>query len=702
MRSRLIYTHIAVVVLLALLGVSRQAYAELGIGANLSYIQTKTDVGGVTRETSDTKQSYHLNLGHDIPLTHTIHFSGDLVWSEIETSGGEKRRSIYPVFTLNFSPPKMYNIGFGYSRTDVNPSGGDQITSTNMNVSFLHPPSRRIPQFLISYNVSTTEDQDAPKSIDNVNRSLSGSTQYSTRIADTSLSGNYTASFSQSEDKLNDISGESISHRITLNAARRFMKNKISTSANFGYTLSDSTNESTGGKSRFERREVANMGLAINSAVPAAVTLGVEAELIDNGRATAVTPLIDINNADWNIGLGFVSPEQIHAIDIFVNTTLAEETNIKNGLYDFGWALYTSNDNITWSFAGAPVPTYNSFYNRFEFDFADISARYFKLVNTAGNGAEDINVTEIQAYGFFLSNPKKSFTSTLTRQFGWGNVSYSPTKRMNLGAVFGFDRSVRESVAASEAEDLYTMFSLSMSYTVIPKYLRMSSSYSANRWTSESDSETSSDVYSVSFASTPMNAINTSLSFSHGESGINGVTQTKSDGAALGAFLRVYPGVDFNFSSSMNQSENLVLDSESNSRSFAWNMKLVPWKKVTTVLNGGVTHTTTKAKGTTTSSSSQNFSVTASYAPSRFFFVSTSQNIDPTRTQSYGATWVPTSKIQFGVRMSKTETTNGYGGTISWQPFSRLNLHGGYNATLIDNATNDKNESVFARASISL
>ena len=129
----------------------------------------------------------------------------------------------------------------------------------------------------------------------------------------------------------------------------------------------------------------------------------------------------------------------------------------------------------------------------------------------------------------------------------------------------------------------------------------------------------------------------------------------------------------------------------------------VAWQSLSVILNNSRTNATTDAPSGKSSSETVATSVDFSFTPTRRLYLSGRFNIEPTESQSYALTFSPTNKIYISLNYHNDNSSGAVsmGGNLNWQVLGRLSVGAVYNTTSVDNATNDKTETVFARASVS-
>ncbi len=680
--------------------------ASIGAKAIVTSNEVTTEKAGVTTTSATTTQNYSINFQK--MLTNTISVNGDLRWINtlVDKDGVEtETKSAYPVFTLNYRPPAQYNLRLGYNRTESAPSQGDRITTANMNAGFSLPPSR-LPSLNLSYNRSTTEDHATVQQVNNVNTTIRGATSYGFNYLGADANVNYGYSLSTIKDVVGDTTTTTPSHLFSTGFSRDFLDGKLKTSMNYGFDIRGTTTESLGATSRFERTVGATAGLEFGYPVggPDPLTMTNEPQLIDNDRSTSVAPSsvgdssIDLSVSNWNIGIGFSSVQAIHELNLYVKTALS--SIIVNG-YNFGWQVYSSSNNVSWALVAGATSTYNSVFNRFEFNFSESNARYFKVVNTLSPPVPgDIKVTEMTALGYALATPRQSYTTSTSRNFSGFTLAYAPTSRLNLGVNFNLDSTNRESDGSETIKTKDSRYGLNGSYIVIPKYLNFSSTYASTRSSPSNGDESETNSYTTTFTTTPLDTVTGNISYLLTENLLGGALQSEQTSINASTFMAVYTGIDLNLGVTSATTVSPVGNSETDSMSYRWGLKLQPWKPIVMIVNSNTSVSDSKQNGVVTSSTLKTFDMNISYTPSRKIYMSADFDFDPEPAEIYSLTWTPSRAIQSTVRYNSNNTSNGFYTDLSWYPFRPISLFAGYTITWTDNATNDKTETVFTRVSI--
>ena len=225
------------------------AHTELYGQADLSYQKDDTTTGGNTVSKSTFTQGY--TIGGTKLLTDAISIRGDVRYT-ISDADGVRKESAFPTITLDYSPPSIYNFSFGYTRTEVAPTDGVRLSTSNLNTSF-SIPSESWPSLSLHFNRSTTQDYEEPHKIDNINDRYALNTDYSFIFREVDTNLNYSFTHMVTEDNAGEMKGETPTHIVTADFTRTFLDRIINTHLSIGYSLSTVTSTSLAAESRFEQ-----------------------------------------------------------------------------------------------------------------------------------------------------------------------------------------------------------------------------------------------------------------------------------------------------------------------------------------------------------------------------------------------------------------------------------------------------------------
>ena len=268
-----------------------------------------------------------------------------------------------------------------------------------------------------------------------------------------------------------------------------------------------------------------------------------------------------------------------------------------------------------------------------------------------------------------------------------------------MGFSFNYDHSARETDGGTGSDTMSLRYATNLRYTFIPKYLNFSTNYSASESQTQGSETTGGRNYSLSLSSTPLDTLNGNFTYSHSASLTASTVTSERDSMAISTYMQLYRGIDLGLGTTLSTSQNPQQDSSSESRSYRWNLKLIPWHPLTVLLNGSYSSSASDKQGVTTSASSDTLDLTFSFSPTRTIHMGGAIDIRPVSSQSYSLTWLATRKTHIGLRYSTSIDTKGMGASFNWNPFPMLTLNMGYNVTEKTNVTNDRSESFFGRAS---
>ncbi len=674
------------------------AYSGLYFRGDLNYQTSVTTSGGArTDDSTSFQQGY--TLGFTKNLTSTLAVGGDIRLIMNETDG-EATDDVYPLFYLNFNPPPIFNFSFSSNRTETAPSGGDRVTTGYTN-AILGLPFEKYPSISLSYNRQTAQDYLSPHELDSVSSGYAFTTNYSKDLLGFENSLSYNFSFTDSVDNVSGYTTTSPSHSASVTVARSFFDDKVRAEADFGYSFSDTTNESLIGPTRFEQEETFVEGLYAEDSTPSSGTLSSTSALSDNNTGSSAG--IDLNGTYRNIGVRVPDNTTLHKLHLYITTT---DTNISN--YTITWEFYTSADGITWSLAATPTVSYESVYSRYVFSFADTTAEYFKIVNaTFPVGAQTINVTEIDAISYILTTPSESVTTSVQRDFGSFKVSFQPVERLMVSHNITYDHYTQN---LNNSDSMNLSNSTNLNLVILPKYLSAFASYTLTGLSNIEDDastgmtetvESGSSSYSLSLTSAPLKTLSASLSFSAGDGTSDGEQTTQGNSVSGDVYMHLYTGVDVKFGVTLSQSESFETDSTTDATYYYSNINLIPWDPVTAFVTLGSTASTTDSQGVSTESTSANIQSSMTYSPTRKLYFTASINIEPTMSQSLSVTVLPTRNSQAWFSYGISDDMTNLAMSLNFNPASAVSVQFGVNSTTTD-STDETVDSAYMKFSFSL
>jgi hypothetical protein len=169
-------------------------------------------------------------------------------------------------------------------------------------------------------------------------------------------------------------------------------------------------------------------GLSALSDTPENVALASNPSLVDGTFAAAAGINLGLSspggdNRFRNMGLDFVIGTEVNTLYVWVDRDVAQVADA------FTWRIYTSADNQNWVFRQTVSPAiYSPTFNRFEIRFANVTARYIKVVTAPLSPTvpfaslyPTIFVTELQGE---VRTPAAEVAGKLTRSLQNGTVDF--------------------------------------------------------------------------------------------------------------------------------------------------------------------------------------------------------------------------------------------------------------------------------------
>ncbi|MCK4738898.1 MAG: hypothetical protein KAT46_03020 [Deltaproteobacteria bacterium] len=684
-----------------LVGISIPSLA-LALDGTYEFSETTTTTNGVEEVSSITGKTVSLNLkGH---FTRTLRLNADLRWQSFERDPGTDSVDFFPVFSLAFTPPSLSFFSMTYNRTDTTPTEGEWVTNSSFRSTLQVPKMKyTLVPLNFTFNRSSTYDHDTPRRSDSETDAISFNTSHSF-ILPYDFKSNMRYSYSLTTDRnfITELEGDTSNHSLNVSSQGSFLDKKLSVGLNFVTTMSDSLLTSLGLPVRFEQVVALTQGLECDTCNPVAVgatpaILVDEPELVDNNTTTPANPSsvatsINLQTANWHIGGGFIAPEVIHKVHVYISTTVLEEPLIS--AYNFGWRVYGSNDNNVWTeFTLSNIPAFDTFYDRFVFSFStgDLdfdgnpdAYQYYKVVNEFAAGTQPIEVTEVEFFDYLLSTPSNTAENS-TFKYGLGvTFRYLASPVLRMGYSLNLDNSLTES---DEYEsDVTTLTnSLTLSYDIYPEYLKLSSglTYDTSSTSRTRDSYSSERLnFNLSLSGKVLPTLRGSGSFSFSDQTVAGKKVTVSTGLSGLISMDLYRDVFLSTGArlSFNDGYDRYGKKTSTTEQASYDLGLTarPWKKVYVSMTASLANNTTDSSSGDINTSTTTVRSDFSYNFSRNLTLKGAYTISPDFTQSYSFSWRPFPKIYTNGTFSITDTSTTANASFSWNPFKWLSSNFGY------------------------
>lgn len=523
-------------------------YAELTAGRSDS--QNEDATGQRSDSQNDLfLQRYSLDLQWRLYPNFSI-LAGGLFERDAATTtidgmeSASTRRRIRPYLTAALRAA-IYSAQFGYYRTEDDVSSGG-LSSGNVqevyNTSLGWRPDQ-FPSLTFRYLRTNTFDPDR-RALDTIDDSFDVVSEY--QPVDT-LQVYYRGALQNFEDRIEDNTVRRTSHAGRLTYGDTFWNRRVQVGAE--YDINHRTTEITaGGGGDIVSMLFPIAGLAVISDMPADVVLLPAPALIDNDRTVPSGINIGLpppagDDRPRNLGLDFGIAATANTLFVWIDRQLPQ-----NIAATFTWDIYTSADNITWTLQQTAAPaTFGPFQPRFEISFAEVSARYIKVVTRplsvtvpSADQFPDIPITELTAA---LRTPAADVEgrSSQTSQFFSSSVQ---TRILDTPSLYHelsyFVRQVGDAPSTSTLSNgLSLRHAFNEVYSTAARVAREDSR--------ESEGDRTTYQYSASLRAVPLRTLQSSMVFSGRSSDIDGRT-SRSSSLFLYSTAELYRGINANLS----------------------------------------------------------------------------------------------------------------------------------------------------------
>ncbi|MBW1740403.1 MAG: discoidin domain-containing protein [Deltaproteobacteria bacterium] len=679
---------LVVMVLILTLGSFRDAYARGDIrgSANLSYRSTEIKTAQGKKSSWSLNQLY--NIGLSKAFTPKVNFTADLGINISETDDTKTTR-LYPDMRLSLSN-EYFNANAGYRLTEKGldiltmVSDEERFTTESWNTNF-STKSEKYPRVRLRYNQDKSYDHLSVHETNTKTDRFAGRADYAYRFLN--LYYQYTNKIS--DDYVVDKTQETNTHEGRMSFNKSFWRKKITSSGSYSINTSNTETTARGQDITVSDKKTASDGLyANNPAAPLNIQLDSRASLIDGNKSTSTGINIGANT-NQNIGLDLTFSTEIEKIYLYTTTP---DTFFNKNAYT--WAVHYSSDNQNWTqLTPAASFDYNTNQERFEVSFTKTSARYFKMVNTATDG-RDLDVTEIEAYGFKTQSAYTTTETQRTTQNIQANLGFRPLDWLSFTYNFSQDQQKTEEASDSTKtrQSSHNISGRAAKGFQLHKYLKVQPEYHRQQ-KYEYDSEAgtkhkSTDIYRIHLFSSPLKTLDTDLSLNHRVLKEDSETQTRTSSALLHIVAKLREGANLDIDGDMTRSENLVGETVSTSRSINSTLRLELTSALTTEIEYNINWSETEAPTGGTTGRRSDTQTTIYWRPSHELYFRGSYRIgrdeesgEETSQHSYQINWLMTKKVQ--LRMDYTIDRSGtimtsYSSDLSWNLSQMMSLRFGY------------------------
>lgn len=399
-------------ILLALAILSTDSPAE-GLSGYLEFEYNRADTeqknsGGQSIDTSSDSlsQLYNLNFDRKIYPNLGLLASGlfrkrDISSDTDGTKSDTTTTTLRPYINLNLRTP-LYFAEEVYSRNEEKreTSGVSPVTTVRESfISTIFWRPDRFPDLRLQYSRDHLYDKER-SSLDTVTDLYQATSNYRPTG---NLSLYYQGSFRNTDLRLSETTTKELNNNGRVNYSNNWWRRRIT--LGLDYNINNQVLETqTSGSGEVGVRVFPFAGLSTTSDTPENVALVSNPALID-GDVTVNTGInlgLPPPGGDTrlrNMGMDFLVATEINTLFVWVDRDVTQVADA------FSWRVYTGDDNQNWVLRQTVSPAvYSPTFNRFEIRFANINARYVKVVTGPlspvvpfASGFPTILVTELQA-----------------------------------------------------------------------------------------------------------------------------------------------------------------------------------------------------------------------------------------------------------------------------------------------------------------
>jgi hypothetical protein len=596
---------LALTALVAVTGILATESRAEGLSGFLEYGYNRidTDLTAASGQSSRTKsdsftQLYDLRL--DRKLYPNLNFLASGMFQKrddsIDAEGLERdttTTNIRPYVSLNLRTPLYFaEAAYGRNEEKVKTSGFSSLTTVrDAIISTLYWRPDRFPDLKIQFSRDHLYDKER-LNVDTVTDLYRVTSNY--RPVEP-LSLYYQGTFRNTELRLSDTTLEETVHNGRVNYSNNWWRRRITFGADYNITR-DELETSTTGAGEVGLRVFPFAGLSASSDTPGNVVLTSNPALIDgNPEAGAGVNLgLPPPGGDAslrNIGMDFLVATEINTLYILVDRDVAQVADA------FSWRIYTSDDDPRdgvqiWVPGQTVSPAiYSPTFNRFEIRFANVTARYVKVVTAPlsptvpfSSFFPTIFVTEIQAE---IRRPASEVAGNTSSTFQTGNLDFRAVIQEAVNLTYEFNYTFRN----RDPGELFYTISNGLSF-----FRQFNRVFSGNgRVAFENGKDQSGNrealIYTASVTAVPFQTLSQSIIFSGLDESIAGERST-SISLLIYNIAKLYEGIDANLSGGINI-QKLDSGQKNETTQFNAGASFVPNRKVSLTLLFDETRTVT-------------------------------------------------------------------------------------------------------------
>jgi len=637
------------------------------------------------KETTNTlNQNYSVRLAKD--LTSQIRFRSD-VGAGIQKDDAERTTDLTPRFGLDISNPYFTASGeyqINEQGLDILGASTDEPRLTDEKWTLnLTSGIEKYPKLRLFYEQERDYDHLAVREQDDRSRIYRLTADYGYRW--------FHFLVEHSKDVDDDLvigsTQTSVTNDGTVDFNKTFWGGRIKTFGSYRFSDEETDREARGSDVQFQEK------------VPAdSLTAGAwyyEALQTDPAKApvdwNSDPGLVDsITNSRTGEGLDLANITQ--ALNVFIKLRTTEtirklylwtelpSTTVNDTMY--AWDVYATNDPDqagSWTPVAASV-VYNDDEHRFEFDFSAVTARYFRVVNTARDTLLSLFITEIEAYKIITQAAGTTSSSSVQRQEVDASIDIQPLDWLNMRYAFSQDQTTTDPDDDTTRQTSHD-FNLRADRD-LHKYLTGWVQYHTN-WSYETEGERhSTDTYSLFLGTRSIQMVSSSLSTVHSINRVGSDTRSTTTSSVLHVTANLREGVDLGVDGNVSFTDNKVDDSRTSSRGVNTDLDVELTRNLRVNAQYDMTWSDSEDSGGvetsdwTTSARSDVF-----YRPFRKLYVNgyygNNRDSEGTTSSNTGGAldWVLSRKIRTGVRYNydrSSDVTTSWASNIVWNLSRRI------------------------------
>ncbi len=667
------------------------------------FISSSKDLDGTAMQTKSTDFNQRYNLYMNLEPLPTLKVSAGAVLdkdaSDTSSESGGLRTAettFSPTITLRFEDPfRMYSAETGYSRLEQTSWTDNSPASTTVNETYHATFGWRpieFPTFGIQLTRMNTYDRYRTYQDTTADTAQLVSRYSPTRGVDSG----YTVAYTDMRNHLSGLDIQSLFQNGRVGYTHDYWDKRGSFSS--GYSIGATHTETSrqgSGEVGYQLYPLA----ALSSVSDALVTdtLSQNAALID-GNLTAsaninlgssLTLSGDIRARE--MALDFYAMTEVNNVLIWVDRQLTPEI-----ASSFSWDIYTSTDNLNWTFLQTVFPAaFGPYLNRFTMDFQNVKTRYLKVVThplaaavqgALGQAYQNIFVTEMQA---FVNRPASEVRGGSSRIAQTYDVSASTQLLDN--PHLSHDVAFTMVTGSGTGEPASRQYSFVSGLSAVQRFSPVFTGNARVGWGESGDqsgSRSEAYNYSAVLAATPLKTLRSSLVYG-GQVGESNGQSTSSNAGSLNMTADLYKGISMNVSGGASEA---VSNNGQKSKSMMYQTSagLVPNSRLTVNMNYGSARTASSggSQPVATTLTTTRWGLDAAYRPFDTLYLTASlsrfsqTNGSPYTLRNYGLNWSPLSdgSLQFSYMYSESLRSDTdslekvEGPSLSWRIIPRASL----------------------------